>query len=105
MYGSRSFADAICQAGIETQKNYQKQNRREGMSKGNEPAYPSSKTWNDDNGNWGIPYGLTKREYFAGLAMQGLLAGDCQWAGDLQFLAKNVVIAADALLAELGKTA
>lgn len=46
VYGSRSFADAICQAGIETQKNHQKQNRREGMSKGNEPAYPSSKTWN-----------------------------------------------------------
>lgn len=110
VYGSRSFADAICQAGIETQKNHQKQNRREGVSKGNEPAYPSSKTWNDDNGNWGIPYGLTKREYFAGLAMQARL-GERERLGrefgfeSLQDVALGAVMAADALLAELEKTA
>lgn len=78
------------------------------MSKGNEPAYPSSKTWNGDNGNWGIPYGLSKREYFAGLAMQGLLAyprgqeGETPWS---QTVAMWAIEAADALLAELEKTA
>lgn len=112
MYGSRSFADAICQAGIERQKNYQTQNRREGMSKGNEPAYPSSKTWNDDNGNWGIPYGLTKREYFAGLAMQGILSTD-SWINLVEVdargpevcLAIAAVQYADALAEQLEKTA
>lgn len=74
------------------------------MSKGNEPAYPSSKTWNDDNGNWGIPYGLTKREYFAGLAMQGILANGWDKAFRSN-MAKQAIAYADALLAELEKTA
>lgn len=79
------------------------------MSKGNEPAYPSSKTWNDDNGNWGIPYGLTKREYFAGLAMQARL-GERERLGrefgfeSLQDVALGAVMAADALILELEKT-
>jgi hypothetical protein len=44
--------------------------------------------------------GLTKREYFAGLAMQGLLASgphDC----DLRGIAYDAVCAADALLKAL----
>jgi hypothetical protein len=43
--------------------------------------------------------GLTKREYFAGLAMQGLCT---TYSEDL--LVKRAVIVADALLAELEKT-
>jgi len=40
--------------------------------------------------------GLTKREYFAGLAMQGMLASD--YRGDIDIMAVKF---ADALLAEL----
>jgi hypothetical protein len=42
--------------------------------------------------------GLTKREYFAGLAMQGMLASD--YRGDINIMAVKF---ADALLAELRK--
>jgi hypothetical protein len=42
--------------------------------------------------------GLTKREYFAGLAMQGMLASD--YRGDIDIMAVKF---ADALLAELRK--
>ena len=45
--------------------------------------------------------GLTKREYFAGLAMQGLLSKF--GSGDIT-VAKDAVIYADALLAELERT-
>lgn len=63
-----------------------------------------------DNGN---RYGLTKREYFAGLAMQGILAKEAH--GERIFnedegnhsqrtiIAKASVIMADELLAELEK--
>lgn len=45
--------------------------------------------------------GLTKREHFAGLAMQGLLFGRQVNVGDL---AKEALAAADALLAALEKS-
>jgi hypothetical protein len=45
-------------------------------------------------------YGLTKREYFAGLAMQGILSYDGQ-GGSSELYAKNAVQFADALLEEL----
>ena len=45
--------------------------------------------------------GLTKREYFAGLAMQGILA-DGQ-TGKLKLIAEDAVKVADALLEELSK--
>jgi hypothetical protein len=50
--------------------------------------------------------GLTKREHFAGLAMQGLChAIDSQgtWAHDPETVAESAVTYADALLAELDK--
>lgn len=48
--------------------------------------------------------GLSKREYFAGLAMQGLLSkhGDDDYATDS--IAKYAISHADALLAELERT-
>jgi hypothetical protein len=46
--------------------------------------------------------GLTKREHFAGLAMQGLLASGSH--GDLEMVSKNSRQFADALLAELDKS-
>ena len=46
--------------------------------------------------------GLTKREYFAGLAMQGLLAKDDERAA--KYISAQAVENADALLAELERT-
>ena len=52
-----------------------------------------------------VHYGLTKREYFAGLAMQGLIAS---WGKhdltDFDDIAHDAVMAADALINELSKT-
>ena len=42
------------------------------MNKGLEPIYPILDLNQDLSGLWG----LTKREYFAGLAMQGILANE-----------------------------
>jgi len=61
--------------------------------KADEPAIPVM-----DDGGYGQHYGLTKREYFAGLAMQGLLAN-----GDYEGVESAAVVKADALLKELEK--
>jgi hypothetical protein len=50
--------------------------------------------------------GLTKREYFAGLAMQGLMTSQDQngsWRHDIKTCAEISVQMADAILAELEK--
>lgn len=55
-----------------------------------------------------ISAGLTKREYFAGLAMQGLLAADAKYNGktnDRESLAVDAIAFADALIAELNTPA
>lgn len=44
------------------------------MTKPDEPAFPPALEARSIDGNLFIPaYGLTKREYFAGLALQGIL--------------------------------
>jgi hypothetical protein len=48
-------------------------------------------------------YGLTKREYFAGLAMQGLLSHHGKFGSLHEVYTKYAVIYADALLEELDK--
>jgi hypothetical protein len=48
-----------------------------------------------------INHGLTKRELFAAMAMQGLLAARDVMEDDLEDCAEAAVIAADALLAAL----
>ncbi len=91
------------------------------MSNANEPAYPAIKTDAAYDGDGrGVPYsnvysvgGLTKREYFAAMAMQGLLACDgerCFSAAltlkdSREERAKSAIAYADALLAELERTA
>lgn len=50
------------------------------------------------------PFGLTKREYFAALAMQGLLADENNLS-TIQSAAAYAVKFADALIAELNKEA
>ena len=54
------------------------------------------------NAIYSLATNLTKREYFAGLALQGLLA-DIDRLGSCETHAKSAVQLADALLAELKK--
>lgn len=75
------------------------------MSNANQPAFPTSEFY--DEKVIGTVGGLTKRELFAAMAMQGCLA-DPKIRGDLDLLAPVIaqesVAFADALLAELAKS-
>lgn len=79
------------------------------MSKpGDEPAYPLDMQ-RDESGQWteSLCRGLTKRELFAAMAMQGICA-DPEAHKDEQTapgIAIGAVKCADALLAELAKEA
>lgn len=66
-------------------------------NKGNESAFPRlDQDYRD--------IGLTKREYFAGLAMQGILSNVSVDAfGGMLQIAEQCIIVADALIAELNK--
>lgn len=66
------------------------------MSKGDEPVIPQESYITGQRRHW---KGLTIREHFAGLAMNGLLAnpGDA----DAKEVARLATLHADALLAEL----
>jgi hypothetical protein len=70
------------------------------MENGKQPAFASPGTYNPNNGNHNgdQQLGLTKREYFAGLALQGLLAGVRATHSSLD---KIAVEYADSLLKEL----
>ena len=57
-----------------------------------------SKGWSED-----ATVGLTKLEHFAGLAMQGHLAGDIECIATSEEVAEQSVIYAKALLKELEK--
>lgn len=67
----------------------------------NESIHP--RTIYDDVSEEPIAYtnGLTKREYFAGLAMSGLLANPNP--GSIETNAKLAIMSADALITELNK--
>lgn len=73
----------------------------------NSPAFP---TFFPNRDETGIPLsqndGLTKREYFAGLAMQGILTGirGANLQVNVPGLAMESLQYADALIAELEKT-
>ena len=64
-----------------------------------EPAFPVAP---DVVGCGLSPVGLTKREYFAAVALKGLLSTDSRLSEFCQ-VAANAVMAADALIAELSK--
>lgn len=67
------------------------------MKNADMPAFPVEETSNSES----LSFGLTKREYFAAMAMQGLLAQNGYNRFDL--LAIDAVRQADALLEELEK--
>jgi len=76
------------------------------MENGKKPAFSVAL---HDNGNalHKEAMGLTKREYFAGLAMQGLMTSQDQngsWRHDIKTCAEISVQMADAILAELDKS-
>lgn len=67
------------------------------MKNADMPAMPSQ------SATGGVHHkGITKREYFAGLAMQGLLSGGI--SGSYEIISARSVGIADALLAELERT-
>ena len=63
------------------------------MSKGDEPAFPQS-----------VRGGCTKRELFAAMAMQGILATGKPHPSGLWTIAREAVEAADALIDVLEET-
>lgn len=77
------------------------------MENKNRPAYPFINT--EDSEVAEVHYGLTKREYFAAKAMQGLLAGDFPEKSihnniglpEIHLIACESVAYADALLKQL----
>jgi hypothetical protein len=66
----------------------------------NDQAFPL-----DSRSNAGPIQGLTKREYFAAMALQGVIAGDSNhnFLKDQQYPAEHAVGLADALIAALNK--
>jgi hypothetical protein len=71
------------------------------MKNGNQPAFAKAAFYHPDGGVDTPQQGLTKREYFAGLAMQGLLANPDLYV-DMK-IGQEAVALADELLAELDK--
>lgn len=71
---------------------------RDAKQNGREPAMPFS-------GRHAEYVGLTKREHFAALAMQGVLAGDTAAKLPVERVAGVAVACADALIKELDRTA
>ena len=69
------------------------------MKNADMPAFPVEETSNSES----LSFGLTKREYFAAMAMQGLLTNPANFGGKKELLIKKAVEAADALLEELEK--
>jgi hypothetical protein len=60
-----------------------------------ERAFPASKSRSS---------GITLREHYAGLAMQGLMANEAAWDKTNEEIAIWAIAAADALISELEKT-
>ena len=75
------------------------------MKAGNELAFPFIEEANCPDS---VNFGLTKREYFAGLALQGMVSAESenfQFAHTAEEVAKQAVEYSDALLRALGEGA
>lgn len=75
--------------------------------KGNDPAFATPDNGTESLTTWQGQKGLTKREYFSALAMQGMLSSIDGFSihpdGTTQNLARCAVAQADALIEELNK--
>lgn len=71
----------------------------------NEPIRTENGYWSDEKCHTQGGNGLSKREYFAALAMQGISSkvADYEYGWDAKQVAKDAVNQADALIAELNK--
>jgi hypothetical protein len=65
-------------------------------TKANEPAYPNKQV--------SLWKGLTKREYFAAMALQGIIANKDGLDIKIERIVESAVDTADALIEELNKT-
>lgn len=65
------------------------------------PAFPIIDQ--DPQGDRVAFLGLTKREWFAGLILQGMLSSAKLSVSECAFLVEQAIATADALIAELGK--
>lgn len=71
------------------------------MSKADEPAFPTAGIQNNEES---LPVGgLTKREYFAAMAMHGIIQNPGSGSVSISGIARDALRQADALLAELEK--
>jgi len=75
------------------------------MTNPNDPAFSKAAFYHPDGGTDRPQEGLTNREYFAAMAMQGLLAANniYETGVDHKFNSTHSVLAADSLIAELNK--
>ena len=82
------------------------------MENSEKPIYPVPHQNDDRSIQYDVHFGLTKREYFAGLAMQGILSNPANaeqfkvndWGVNGTAIADNAVHCADELLKQLEKT-
>lgn len=72
------------------------------MTNGNEPAFGHG--FSNEYGDFEVP-GLTKREYFAAMALQGMLANgsDANTSWDYNVISSHCTKCADALMKALNK--
>jgi len=71
------------------------------MENQDKPAYPTIHQNSDGTLDYSLNQGLTKREYFAGLAMQGLLATSGKLSTNSKWLSEASIRYADELLNQL----
>ena len=72
------------------------------MTNPNDAAFSKAAFYNENTGMDQAQEGLTKREYFAALAMQGLLANNI-YTNVANVVSANAVEHADALIAQLNE--
>lgn len=72
---------------------------------GNNPASPCTPPFHVDYTNWIDYSGLTKREYFAAMAMSGIVSNSAELIVQLSYesIAEDSIRIADALIKELNK--
>ena len=73
-------------------------------TKANEPAFSKAAFYHPDGGLDSPNAGLTKREYFASMAMQGIIANKDGLDIKIERIVESAVDTADALINELNKT-